>query len=58
MRTGGTFDVPYTGGDNEILPRLPVLAETPTDVDGTISNFRHIYAKFKNSSTKSFYVRL
>ena len=39
MRTGGTFDVPYTGGDNEILPRLPVVAETPTDVNETISNF-------------------
>ena len=38
MRTGGTFDVPYTGGDNEILPRLPILAETPTDVDGTLSD--------------------
>jgi hypothetical protein len=39
MRTGGTFDVPYTGGDNEILPRLPVVAETPTDVNETISDF-------------------
>jgi hypothetical protein len=38
MKTGGTFDVPYTGGDNEILPRLPILAETPTDVDGTLSD--------------------
>jgi hypothetical protein len=35
-----------------------VVAETPTDVDETISDFRFIYAKFKSSSTKSFYVRL
>ena len=40
MRTGGTFDIPTNGGgDGNIIPRLPFqVAETPTDVDGTLSD--------------------
>jgi hypothetical protein len=39
MRTGGTFDITNTGGDNQpIIPRIPMVAETPTDVDGTLSD--------------------
>jgi hypothetical protein len=53
MRTGGTFDVPYTGGDNEILPRLPVVAETPTDVNETISNF-DLYAALEGREGMRF----
>jgi hypothetical protein len=40
MRTGRTFDAPYTyGGDNQPIPRLPIIAEAPSDVDGTLSDF-------------------
>ena len=39
MKSGGTYDVPYTGGgDNQpIIPILPV--QTPTDVDNELSDF-------------------
>jgi hypothetical protein len=59
MRTGGTFDITNTGGDNQpIIPRIQMqVAETPTDVDGTLSDLDIYISKFKNSSTKSFYVR-
>ena len=39
MRTGGTFDITNTGGDNQpIIPRIPMVTEAPTDVDGTLSD--------------------
>jgi hypothetical protein len=29
----------FTGGDNQIIPRMQMIAEAPSDVDGTLSDF-------------------
>jgi hypothetical protein len=49
----------FTGGDNEpIIPMQQMqVAETPTDVNGTISDFDLYMQNLRDSSTKSFYVR-
>jgi hypothetical protein len=54
MRTGGTFDITNTGGDNQpIIPRFPIIAQAPTDVESTPSDF-DLYAALEGREAMRF----
>jgi hypothetical protein len=54
MRTGGTFDITNTRGDNQpIIPRFPIIAQAPTDVESTPSDF-DLYAALEGREAMRF----
>jgi hypothetical protein len=56
MRTGGTFDIPTNdGGDGNIIPRLPFqITQTPTDIDGTLSDLEMYIQNLRAQSPNAF----